>query len=116
MSGRHRKRGSAAFKRGYALFQHRVGRVSDAGIDVAECLQPAQGGGVIGVIEHERGGLIDRRHPGAGGGVRLRARMHGESRKSRKTISHSFSFPTISSLAIRAAGCGWKDESWCELM
>ena len=36
-------------------------------------LQPEQRGGVIGVVEHERGGLIDRRRPRAGDQIRLRA-------------------------------------------
>ena len=90
VAGGHRERRGAAFERRDALFQHRVGRISDPGIDVAESLQPEQRGGVIGVVEHERGGLIDRRRPGAGGGIGLRARMHGEGRKSGKTIGHVF--------------------------
>ena len=85
----HRQRGGAAFERRDALFQHRVGRIADAGIDVAERLQPEQRGGVVGVVEHERRGLIDRRRPRAGGGIGLRAGMHGKGRKSRKTIGHS---------------------------
>src|SRR6185437_11555246 len=90
--GGHRERRCAALERRDALFQHGVGRVADAGIDVAERLQPEQRGGVIGIVEHERRGLIDRRRPGAGGGIGLRARMHGEGRKSGKTIGHVFSF------------------------
>ena len=89
VSGRHRQRGGAAFERCDALFQHRVGRISDAGIDVAERLQAEQRRGVIGVVEHERRGLIDRRRPRAGGRIRLRAGMHGEGRKSRETVGHS---------------------------
>jgi hypothetical protein len=41
--------------------------------------------------------LRDRRRPRASGGVRLRAGMHGEGRKSGETIGHSFSFMTGSS-------------------
>ena len=92
MAGSDRERRGAAFEGRDALFQHRVGRVADAGVDVAERLQPEQRGGVIGVVEHERSGLIDRRRPGAGGGIGLRARMHGEGRKSGKTIGHVVSF------------------------
>ena len=53
VAGSDRERRGAAFERGDALFQHRVGRVADAGIDVAECLQAEQRGGVVGVVEHE---------------------------------------------------------------
>ncbi len=39
MSRGNRKCRRAAFQRGDALFQHRVGRIADARIDVAERLQ-----------------------------------------------------------------------------
>ena len=78
----------ASFERGDALFQHRVGRVADAGIDVAERLQVEQRGGVVGVVEDERGGLINRRCARTGGGVGLCTGMHGERGKSRKAIAH----------------------------
>src|SRR3981189_813099 len=61
---------------------------------------------VVGVIEYERRGLINRRGSRAGGGIGLRAGMHGEGRKSRKTIGHSFSFVTCSS----SGDGGSKDE------
>ena len=89
VAGGDRDRRGAAFQRRDALFQHRVGRVADPGIDVAERLQPEQRRGMIGVVEHERRGLIDRRHPRAGGGIGLGAGMDGEGGKSRKTIGHS---------------------------
>src|SRR6202012_2847544 len=92
VAGSHRKRRCAAFERRDAFFQHRIGRIADAGVDVAERLQPKQRGGVIGIVEHEGRGLIDRRRPGAGGRIGLRARVHGEGRKSGKTIGHVFSF------------------------
>jgi hypothetical protein len=47
------QRRGAAFKRCDALFEHRLGRVHDAGVDVAEGLQAEQRGCVIGVIEDE---------------------------------------------------------------
>ena len=53
VSRRDRERGGAAFERGDAFLQHRLGRVSDAGIDVSERLQPEQRRGMIGVVEHE---------------------------------------------------------------
>ena len=100
VSGRDRKRGGAAFECGDAFFQHRVGRIADAGIDVAEGLQAEQRGGVIGIVEHERRGLIDRRRPRAGGRIRLRARMHGKGRKSRMAIGHSMR-PAFGSSKLR---------------
>ena len=89
VAGGDRKRGGAAFERGDALFQHRVGRVADAGIDVAERLQAEQRGGVVGVVEDERCRLVDRRHPRAGGGIGLCARVNGEGGKSGLTIGHT---------------------------
>jgi hypothetical protein len=53
VTGCGRKRRGAALKRCDAFFQHRRGRVGDAGIDVAERLQPEQRCGMIGVVEHE---------------------------------------------------------------
>ena len=73
-----RKRRGSALEGCDALLQHGVGRIADAGIDVAEGLQSEQRGGMIGIVEHERGGLIDRRRARAGGRVGLRAGMHGE--------------------------------------
>ncbi len=53
MPRRDRKPGGAAFERRDALFQHCIGRVADAGIDVAERLQAEQRGRVIDVLEYE---------------------------------------------------------------
>ena len=78
VTGGDRERRGAAFQRRDALFQHRVGRIADAGIDVAERLQAEQRGGMVGVVEHEGRGLIDRRRPRAGGRIGLRTGMHGE--------------------------------------
>ena len=91
------QRGGAAFERGDAFFEDCVGRISNPGIDVSERLQAEQRGGVVGVVEHERRGLIDRRHARAGGGIGLRAGMHGKGRKSGNTIGHILSFVKVSS-------------------
>ena len=88
MARGHCKRGGAAFERGHALFQHRVGGVADAGIDVAEGLQAEQRGGVVGVVEDEGCRLINRSRARTGGGIGLCTGMHGEGRKSRKAIAH----------------------------
>ena len=68
----------AAFERGDALLQHRLGGVGDAGIDVAEGLEIEQSRGVLDVVEDIGRRLIDRRRARAGGGIRLGAGMDGE--------------------------------------
>ena len=88
MAGSDGERRGAAFQRRDALFQHGGGRVGDAGIDVAERLQAEQRRGVVGVVEHERRGLIDRRRARAGGRVGLRAGMDGEGGKAWNAIGH----------------------------
>ena len=50
---RSRKRRRAALERCDLLFQHGLGRVHDAGVDVAEGLQPEQRGRMVGVLEDE---------------------------------------------------------------
>ena len=50
----------AAFERGDALLEDVVRRVHDAGVDVAELLQPEEIGGVVGVLEDVGRGLVDR--------------------------------------------------------
>ena len=87
-----RERRRAAFERRDALLQHRVGRVADAGVDVAERLQAEQRGGMVGVVEDERGGLIDRRRPRAGGRIGLRAGVNGQGGESGSTLGHALSF------------------------
>ena len=58
--------GGAAFERGDALLEHRVGRVADARIDVAESPEREQIGGVLHILEDIGRGLVDR------GGTRIR--------------------------------------------
>src|SRR5499427_8845290 len=53
MAGSDREAGGAALERGDALLEHGVGRVADAGVDVAERLQAEQRGGMVDVLEHE---------------------------------------------------------------
>src|SRR5262249_56145537 len=53
MARGNRQTRGAAFERGDALFQHRVGRIADARIDVAEGLQAEQRSRVVDVLEHE---------------------------------------------------------------
>ena len=93
----------AALERGDALFQHGAGRIADAGIDVAEGLQAEQRGRVLDVVEHEGGGLVDRRRPRAGGGIGLGAGVNRKRRKARNAfgVGHGccpLSFVPIDSL------------------
>ena len=88
VAGGDRQARGAAFERGDALLQHGVGRIADAGIDVAEGLQAEQRRGVVDILEHERGGLIDRRGARAGGRVRLGAGMDRERGKAWRAVGH----------------------------
>ena len=84
--GRQRRR--TAFQCGNALFEHGGRGIGDAGVDVAERLQAEQRGGVVGVVEHERRGLIDRRRARAGGGIGLGAGMDRKRGESRVAVGH----------------------------
>ena len=64
------ERGGAPFKGCNSCLQHRLCRVRDACVDVAERLQTKQRSGVIGIIENEGCGLKDWRDAGAGRGIR----------------------------------------------
>ncbi len=88
MAGGDREARGAAFQRRDAFLQHRIGGVADARIDVAEGLQTEQRRGVVNILEHERGGLIDRRRPCAGGWIGLCARMDGEGGEARNAVRH----------------------------
>ncbi len=76
VAGRERQSGGAAFERGDAFFQHGAGRIANAGVDIAEGLQAEQRGGVVDVVEHIGGSLVDRRYARAGCRVRLGARVN----------------------------------------
>ena len=102
MAGRHRQRGRTAFERCDALFQHRIGRVADARVDVAERLQSEQRCGVISIVEHEGCGLIDRRRACARGRVRLRAGVNGECGKAGLAVGHGFVPDMMKELNCRA--------------
>ena len=72
------KPGGPAFERRNALLEHVGRRVHDAGVDVAELLQRKQAGGVVGVVEHVRRGLVDRHGARLGGGVSRLPAVNGE--------------------------------------
>jgi hypothetical protein len=68
------------------LLQHRLRRVHDAGVDVAERLQAEQRGRVVDVVEDIGGRLVDRRRARARGRVGLCARVNGECLKEHTSI------------------------------
>ena len=51
VSGGDRESGAATFQGRQALLEHRLGRVHDAGVDIAEGLQAEQGRGVLDIVE-----------------------------------------------------------------
>ena len=93
MAGGDREPGGAALERRHPLLQHRRGRVADAGIDVAEGLQAEQRGRMVDVLEHERGGLIDRRRARAGGRDRA-GRRRGSPRSQSQGCARSWGPPS----------------------
>ena len=76
MAGSNRQSRGPALQGGHPLFQHRAGRVGDAGIDVSEGLQAEERRGMIDILEHEGGRLVDRRDAGARRRIGLRARVN----------------------------------------
>ncbi len=82
----------AAFERRDALLEHRLGRVHDTRVDVAEGLQPKQRGGVVGVVEDVGGRLVDRRSARAGRRIRLGPGVDGERVEAWCLLGH-FSSP-----------------------
>ena len=61
--------GCTAFQGGNALFQDALGRVGDTAVDVTASLQNEAVGGVLGIVEHVRSGLVNRNRAGIGCGV-----------------------------------------------
>jgi hypothetical protein len=53
------------FEGGQPLLEHRCGRIADPGVDVPVLLEFEELGGRLGVVEDERGGLIDGDRPGS---------------------------------------------------
>ena len=73
----HRECRDAAFERRHALFEHRLGRVHDPGVDVAGHLQVEQVGAMLGAVERVRGGLVDRHGHRMRGGLGRVTGVHG---------------------------------------
>src|SRR3970282_2759336 len=79
--------------------EHRSVRIRNAQIDVAEGLQVEQARRVVGRVEYEGGGLVDRRGARAGGGVRDLARVQAKRLDAEFSVGHGRTLPE----AIRSA-------------
>ena len=77
LSGGGCQRRRSSFEGGDALLEDIGGGVHDAGVDVAEFLQAKEPGGVIGVFEDVRGGLVNGDGARSRGRVRFLPGMHG---------------------------------------
>jgi hypothetical protein len=73
---RRRESADATVEGGHPLFEHRLGRVHDAGVDHAELFEPEERRGVRGVAEHVARRLVDRHRAGPGRRVRHRSRVY----------------------------------------
>ena len=78
----------SAFEASHALFESRDRRVADAAIDVAVGAQSEQLGRVLGRIEHEARGQIDRHRPRAGRGIGRRARVQRARAETELVVFH----------------------------
>ena len=76
------ERADAAFERGHALLEHVRGGVHDARVDVAELLEGEQIGGVRGILEDVRSGLVNGNGAGAGWPYRACVRRAGSGWRS----------------------------------
>ena len=81
-----RQRRRPALEGGDARLQHRRGRVHDPGIDIAECPQREQVGGMLDILEDKGGGLVDRGDPGTGHGIGLRTGVNGEGAETGRVV------------------------------
>ena len=75
LTRRDRNRPDAALQRRDALFQHGVGRIREARVNMPRALHVEKRRSVIRILKNEGRGLIDWRGPRARGRVRSRACM-----------------------------------------
>ena len=69
--------GDAAFHGGHALLQHIVGRVHDAGVNIAGHGQIEEVGAVLGVVKFVGDGLVNRHRHRVSGGLAFIAGVDG---------------------------------------
>ena len=86
------KRGTAAFERSHALLEHRDRRIGDARVDVAESLEVEEARRVLGRVEDERGGLVDRRRARPGGGIRDLPGVQAKRLEAEFAVRHRLRF------------------------
>jgi hypothetical protein len=72
LTARRRQRADATFERGHAVLEHRLRRVHDPRVDVAELRETEERGRVLRVAEDVRRRLVDRHRPCTRRRVRLR--------------------------------------------
>jgi hypothetical protein len=89
LAGGGGQRRAPALDRRHAFLEHRHRRVGDARVDVAEGLQVEQAGGVLGGVEDERGGLVDRRGARAGGRIRDLPGVQAKRLNAELAVSHA---------------------------
>ena len=89
-AGGHRQRTNAAFHGGHARFQHAIGGVHDAAVNVASHLQVKQVGPMLRIVKGVGHCLVDRHGHSLGGGVRRIAAMHGQSFQFHERVSCSW--------------------------
>ena len=87
-----RQGGGTAFQRSDALFQHRLGGVTEAGVDIAELSQCKEIGGMFGALEEIGAGSVDRHGPGKTVLIDCVSGMQGKGLKF-----HSISFSSAGS-------------------
>ncbi|MCY1232589.1 hypothetical protein D9M72_450890 [compost metagenome] len=94
---RRRRNGSdAALQGGNALFERCHRGVADPGVDVAVLLQGEEVGGVLGVLEDEGRGLVDRDGPRAVLGVGCAAGVQGAGAEAELAVRHyAFTSPVV---------------------
>src|SRR5262249_51248279 len=86
VSRRDGKRGRATLESRDTLLEHRLGRVHDARVDVAEGLKVEQRRGVVHVLEHVGGRLVDRGRARPGRRIRMRARVDRQGIEARLAV------------------------------
>ena len=78
-------------ERRHPLFEDGGGGVHEPGVDVPERLEVEQARGVVRVVEHVRGGLIDRHRPRAGRRVGDLSRVQAQGLDAVVAIRHASS-------------------------
>src|SRR6185295_6107416 len=107
LAGGAGERRAAVLDRGHALFEHRHRRVRNPRVDIAERLQVKEARLVLGRIEHERSGLVDRRRARAGGRIRNLPRVQAKRLESELAVRHEAILPPCGGVQSAAgSSCG----------